>query len=172
MLQQNQFDELPTRYDLYYFKWNLYKHMRNMDHIQAALDSKSVTEQTVENYYYYLLVAFKCNVSWNSDCDYDILTDYDQPRTLTRSKTHILDYRGKKFDPDEAFGNRYLENEGFEESDNDYLNDEHTGDDDINYEHDEHIRHKTLNKVPPSEFYDSNYDLDADNGYYDIVDIN
>jgi hypothetical protein len=165
-MQQDLFDELPTRYDLYYFKWNMNKHSRHVDFIKQALDGKSITEQHIENYYYYLLVAFKCNVSWNSEQDYDILTDYDQPRVLAKSKTHILDYRGKKFDPDEAFGNRYLKNEGFEESDNDYLNDEHTGDDGFYNGYDE-IRHITINKAPPDEINND----DSDVGY-DLVDIN
>jgi hypothetical protein len=98
---QNQPDEFPTRYDLYYFKWNADKIGGSLyKRIQYALNIEFITDQETENFYYYLMINRIEAIGWKCDYDYDILTDYDQPRILTRSKTHILDYRGKQFSQD------------------------------------------------------------------------
>jgi hypothetical protein len=95
----NQYDEIPTRYDLYYCKWNLYRKIGDYDSVLDAIYRKVITEQDAENYYYFLLIAYIKGISWYANCDYCILTDYDTPRVLTRlaCRKHILDFREKKF---------------------------------------------------------------------------
>jgi hypothetical protein len=156
---QDQPNELPTRYDLYYFKWKADgKGGSIYIRIQYALKTGFITDQETDNYYYWLMLSRIQGISWERGCDYDILTDYDQPRVLTRSKTHILDYRGKKFD-----SNVILESKNIC---NDLGSDEYGEDDFINVDQDPYEDDQSLNVIPDDGDYEQLNIVDND---YDLI---
>jgi hypothetical protein len=144
----DQFENMPTRYDLYYFRWNTQLKSTNINYyVENALETGVIIDQDAENYYYYILIAFIEGAVWDADCDYDILTDYDQPRVLSKSKKHIIDYRGKKFSSKVIRKQRFKNSLGY----------------------DDNCRHPCLNIEPEEDFIN---DEEEDYSDANIININ
>jgi hypothetical protein len=96
------YDEFPTKYDLYYFKWYYYV-KRGVDiseSISSYIEAGSVDIQYVEKFFYYLLISIHRSYGWSVNCDYTINTDHF---ILTSNQDAVppyvitLDYRKRSF---------------------------------------------------------------------------
>jgi hypothetical protein len=108
-----RYDETPTKYDLYYFKWHYYIVFKSdvCDHIAESIRYHRIGEQYALKYLYYTLSNLDANYEcgWSEQDDYTIITDYCILTTLTNiletkisvidlSETpNVLDYRKQEF---------------------------------------------------------------------------
>jgi hypothetical protein len=97
------YDELPTKYDLYYFKWFFYSVSCKdiSETILHDINNKNINMNNVEKYMTYLLIRYHEMIEWIPSTNYIIITDdytLNESRSPIDSKlSYILDFRGKEF---------------------------------------------------------------------------
>jgi hypothetical protein len=122
-MDQDIYDELPTKYDLYYFKWRFFT-FNGLDVSEAIVSRIRIgllDDQLSEKYLYYLFITLYFGLYFIKDMEYIIVTDdcilSTNPEYLNDIELYgdkfqsndsyfILNLRGREFN----LSNRYIYN--------------------------------------------------------------
>jgi hypothetical protein len=101
-MDQDIYDELPTKYDLYYFRWRYVaaNGCDIMEVIISKISDGSIDEQLSEKYLYYLFIYSYSRHSFDKNREYIIVTD---DCTLSTNSEYLKNINGDQFQSNDKY---------------------------------------------------------------------